>query len=87
MITVLTKYETGHSRESEWEKGDLYCPSCGAREVYEEQSGGDYYQGADYLCIKCTAVFTIQGPYLTESKDERWQTIEQIQAYESEKIK
>lgn len=59
-VTLDVKYEMGHSYKETWERGELFCPGCGKQGVWEEQSGGDYYTGSDFLCPSCGANFTIQ---------------------------
>jgi len=61
-LKVAVTYPAGHTLESEWEKSDLYCPSCGKQEVWEEKTdgGGDYYCGESHVCVACEASFTLQ---------------------------
>jgi len=59
-VTLKVKYELGHSYEETWHQGELYCPGCGKKGVWEEQSCGDYYVGPDFICPSCKANFTIQ---------------------------
>lgn len=74
---VVVKYSAGHTSTSWWLRGGLFCPECGAKGVWEEQSDGDYYVGPDYACTTCGAVFTYQGP-LTDDIDV--QVIEALRA-------
>lgn len=39
-----------------FEKQDLFCPSCGKQELWRECGEGDYYKGADYLCLGCESL-------------------------------
>ena len=52
-------YMDGHTAKETWEKADLYCPACGAHEVWIEDSPGDYYEGPEHLCAACGADFTM----------------------------
>ena len=61
-VHVDVKYKAGHSYPEDWSAGELFCPQCGMKTVWEEQGPGDYYVGSDYLCESCGSVFTIQGP-------------------------
>lgn len=37
-------------------KQNLFCPLCGAREVYvDKDDPGDHYAGTDYYCMACHA--------------------------------
>ena len=49
------KYELGHSYEETWEKTDSFCPVCGIRNVWVQDSDGDYYQGPEFMCASCGA--------------------------------
>lgn len=62
-MIIEIHYPAGHTITEEWKLCDLLCPSCGNRYVWVEQGEGDYYQGPEYICVKCGEVFTIQGPY------------------------
>lgn len=48
--------QPGHHYILDYERTDYYCPSCGKQEVWVEQSGGDYYAGADYVCVACSSL-------------------------------
>lgn len=68
MKTVTVKYELGHSIDFNYKKDEtVHCLSCGKKEVWAEQSEGDYYAGPNYVCTHCNATFTFQGP----GKDEQ----------------
>lgn len=74
-MKVAIKYPSGTIIESDWNKSDLYCPSCGKKEVYEESSGGgDYYCGESHICISCGVWYKIQGP--APSATRSWGEIE-----------
>ncbi len=65
-MKVLNEYDNHHYIQ-EFEKSDLFCPHCGTKEVWEEQSEGDYYTGPDFICATCSHEFSIQGPRLKDS--------------------
>lgn len=58
MSQVVTDYGT-HSCTREYSFVDIFCPTCGAKQVWEEQGGGDYYVGEEYLCLGCGATFNL----------------------------
>lgn len=60
-VKVLNEYQYHHYMD-EYQKCDLFCPNCGVRSVWQEQSPGDYYFGENFICTACTHDFTIQGP-------------------------
>ncbi len=68
-MIISINYPAGHRRTEKWEPCDLFCPMCGVKKVWLEQSLGDYYCGPEYICIECSHRFTIQGPYKIEQKD------------------
>lgn len=43
----------GHHYVQEYVKSEFYCPSCGSKEVWEQQGEGDYYMGVNYVCTSC----------------------------------
>lgn len=62
-MKILNEYPGSHHYIEEYEKCDLFCPACGKKSVWEEQSPGDYDCGPQYICAACESNFTIQGPY------------------------
>ncbi len=62
-MKVLSEYPHHHYID-EYKKCDFFCPNCGLKEVWQEQSSGDYYVGEDLICTACKHYFTIQGPML-----------------------
>lgn len=48
-----------YGRKEIWEQVDLYCPTCGSKPVWQEQTDDDYYIGKDHLCTKCETVFNV----------------------------
>ena len=42
------------------EKDDaIFCPNCGAKEVYVANGKGDYYEGPQHFCKNCNNSFTL----------------------------
>jgi hypothetical protein len=70
-VHVDVKYKAGHSYPENWVRGELFCPQCGIKGVWEEQGPGDWYVGSDYLCQACGSVFTIQGHNKADYTDEQ----------------
>lgn len=60
-MKVINEYDSHHYIE-EFLPCDLFCPNCGYRSVWREQSPGDYYVGQEFICTACAHDFTIQGP-------------------------
>lgn len=57
MKRIEVKYycrgEVSHSYKETWAITQLFCPHCGSKAVWEDQGGGDYYVGSEFLCIQC----------------------------------
>lgn len=48
----------------------LFCPHCGTKNVWIDQSGGDCYVGENHVCVNCGTVFCL--PIIRfESDDEQ----------------
>lgn len=78
LIKTSFKYKAGHTIDQEWGYcDDLFCITCGEKKVYEEGSEGDYYVGAEYVCVGCGALFTFQGGAKGEH-DSDVSTLEQL---------
>jgi len=60
-----------HKYRERWQHIQMYCPNCGKRAVWQEDSTGDYYFGERYLCLTCEHSWTIQGPYPPHPSDEQ----------------
>lgn len=43
----------------EYYKTELFCPSCGKQEVWDERGQGDYYQGTTLFCLACNSFFNL----------------------------
>ena len=74
-VEMKIQYEAGHSYLECWEPVEIFCPSCGAATIWHERSEGDYEVGELYLCVRCTASFTIQGPQIRTGS---WQDAQRI---------
>ena len=61
--------EFSHKYSETWGKVDYHCPSCGKKAVWEEQSGGDYYVGTQFLCVDCGASFYLPNGSETRPMD------------------
>lgn len=73
---LKVKYEAGHSYDETWVPTDYHCPRCAAKDVWVEQSEGDYYQGPSHLCRKCGASFALpSGAYVN---DKNWQNQQRL---------
>lgn len=46
-----------HTRTFELTK--YYCANCGKKEVWSDNSAGDYYEGPTFLCTSCENAFTL----------------------------
>jgi len=57
-----------HKYSEKWELTTWHCPQCGTCEVWEEQGGGDYYVGVQYICTGCA--FTFHMPHAGEIVDQ-----------------
>ena len=58
-MKILNEYPGSHHYWEEFNKTEIYCPSCGQTEVWSA-SYGDYYVGEQHLCVACSHAFTIQ---------------------------
>ena len=76
------KYEAGHSYDETWEQTDFYCPGCGSKQVWVEVDAWDYYQGPNYLCLGCEAMFTLPSGC---SQRGDWQTRQRLQELKPQK--
>ena len=74
MIEIEIKYEAGHSYAERYEQTELFCPGCGVKGLWDEQGGGDYYVGENFVCTSCGAVFTMQF-----SQGKGWQDEQRLE--------
>lgn len=77
VVVVYVKYEAGHYSRESWSETDLYCPTCGCKSVWAEDSPGDYYEGPGHLCVSCRTSFTL--PSLTEFHETHKQTAQRLE--------
>lgn len=79
MLTFEVKYEAGHSYVEKWKvEQDLFCPHCGAKEVWCENGDGDYYEGPNHLCKACGALWTMPSLRINDGKN--WQITQRLEA-------
>ena len=69
-MKVLNEYPNSHHYWGEYVKTKCFCPTCGHREVWQEQSEGDYYVGENWCCTECDSMWTMQGPYKVSASNE-----------------
>jgi len=72
MKKIIIKYdELGHISEEQWELlEDCYCSNCGKKgHVWQDQSGGDYYEGCQAICINCNS--TSYEPEMYSINDDK----------------
>lgn len=68
-MKVLNEYPGSHHYWDQFVKTNHYCPNCGAQSVWEEQSAGDYYTGAEFICVACKSSWTMQGPSISKEEN------------------
>lgn len=79
MVREVIRY----GRVIELHKDDgLYCPLCGAKEVWIEGGPGDYYLGPDHYCGSCGAGFNL--PCYSESNEVGQQMIDYVEPAKEE---
>lgn len=44
-----------------------FCPNCGKKNVYEDQSEGDYYEGSSLFCKSCNFTFTMPSRIIDDN--------------------
>jgi len=69
-ITVASEYDV----QRKLTKVNEYCPSCGAREMWED-SCDDYYVGVTFYCAKCGDCHHILSAWVDKT------TITNLRAY------
>lgn len=77
-MKVLNEYVGSHHYVERWEKCDYFCPNCGKKEVWEEQGGGDYYAGVDYVCVACDHFFYLPSGTFTRKDKNQITILEQL---------
>lgn len=65
--------EFSHSSEELWNYDkDIFCPSCGKKDVWVSDGPGDYYDGPEHICTACECSFHLNGPgSLDETSKQR----------------
>ena len=58
-LILETNYGT-HKYEEKYILSELFCPYCGERDVWIEDSPGDYYVGPSHKCLSCDEEFYLQ---------------------------
>lgn len=79
-MKVLLEFSTHHYFHTV-KKTKLYCPSCGKRTVWVDESSDDYYLGSNYYCISCNSMHCLD--FCVTKMDNPYQMIiEQIKRNE-----
>ena len=54
VITLRRSYlPAKHTYDFTFLQTSLFCPKCGERDVWDEDSAGDYYVGSEHRCGSC----------------------------------
>lgn len=77
--TIEVKYERGHTYTEIWVKTDYFCPHCSIKEVFVEDSDGDYYVGPTFFCVSCMGSFHL--PY---NPTDNWQDLQRQEQLRSQ---
>lgn len=66
-----------HKYTETWAATDLYCPSCGKKEVWTEEGPADYDDGAKSFCVACGATHYLDrsGPADSEQDKQRLEAL------------
>ena len=68
-MKVLNEYPNSHHYIEEFNKTNIFCPSCATQNVWEANEG-DYYAGPEYLCTECSVSFNMpSGPNPVSEKN------------------
>ena len=81
-MKVLVEYPKHHYIH-EWKVQDFFCPNCGKKSVWAEQGSGDYYVGAQYICLKCIHAFYLPSGTFLISDPVDFNIITQIKCGET----
>lgn len=76
-MKVTLEYKTHHYFEEYDYQLDIFCPSCGTKNVWMSKEG-DYYVGETYLCTNCNSDFNM--PLLKEANETYKHVIDQIKS-------
>jgi len=75
-VSVDVRYEAGHTYQETWHQTDFFCPLCGLRKVWDEDSAGDYYLGTTLTCAACGGTF-----HFPSDARLNWQVQQRIGAF------
>ena len=67
-----------HKYSENWAKTPLYCPGCGATEVWCSGGGGDYYVGEQHICTGCGSMFYLPNGLSAANGDQDAQRLKQL---------
>lgn len=70
--------EWSHKYSETWAITEWHCPKCGKVEVWEEQSGGDFYVGTQLICSACTFTFHMPHGHEIGTDDADRQRLEKL---------
>jgi ribosomal protein L37AE/L43A len=57
---IAIRHRESGGYEEQLEKTEYHCPKCGNKNVWVEDSEGDYYVGSIWYCLDCHFGFTFQ---------------------------
>lgn len=75
---VSVKYKLGHTYSFTYEKTKYHCPNCGAKNVWADSCGGDYYVGESHFCVDCSSKFYLPHGAFVVTDSEDLQIIDQL---------
>lgn len=78
-MKVVNEFKS-HHYVVEFLKSKLYCPNCGKQEVWEEQGGGDYYLGVDYICTSCGSKSHLDSVHIPNNESNHVGILEQLKS-------
>jgi hypothetical protein len=67
------KHKAGHESSAVWTQVEYFCPSCGAKGLWEDNHE-DYEVGTAFLCLSCEKTFAI----LENGINEKEQVLKQM---------
>jgi len=85
-ININVQYEAGHSYNEEWQLTEYHCPSCGSKQVWNNNSGGgDMYVGEKLRCNGCSCEFYLPDGVKPSRGDEGddWQTKQRAEVFKA----
>jgi hypothetical protein len=69
--TIDVRYQLGHVTTKDFDLTDYFCPQCGNKSVWVEDSEGDYYEGPQFICTHCESSFRLPRIYKIEDMEDR----------------